>query len=91
VRPASRRRPCAAGAPGPSVVGMRIRVIDAFTDRPFAGNPAAVCVLDGPGWPDAGWMQQVALAHQSQTPQAGTGPLACTSAAKAQAGSRSVA
>ena len=61
MRPASRRRPCAAGAPGPSVVGMRIRVIDAFTDRPFAGNPAAVCVLDGPGWPDAGWMQQVAL------------------------------
>jgi PhzF family phenazine biosynthesis protein len=22
--------------------------VDAFTDRPFAGNPAAVCVLDGP-------------------------------------------
>ncbi len=39
---------------------MRIRVIDAFTDRPFAGNPAAVCLLDGPGWPSAGWMQQVA-------------------------------
>ena len=39
---------------------MRIRVIDAFTDRPFAGNPAAVCVLDGPGWPDEAWMQQVA-------------------------------
>ena len=26
---------------------MRIRIIDAFTDRPFAGNPAAVCLLDG--------------------------------------------
>ncbi|MBA3906572.1 MAG: PhzF family phenazine biosynthesis protein [Pseudonocardiales bacterium] len=39
---------------------MRIRVIDAFTDRPFAGNPAAVCLLDGPAWPDATWMQQVA-------------------------------
>lgn len=39
---------------------MRIRVIDAFTDRPFAGNPAAVCVLDGPDWPDADWMQRVA-------------------------------
>src|SRR6266498_3885517 len=25
---------------------MRIWVIDAFTDRPFAGNPAAVCLLD---------------------------------------------
>jgi PhzF family phenazine biosynthesis protein len=39
---------------------MRIRIIDAFTDRPFAGNPAAVCLLDGPDWPSAGWMQQVA-------------------------------
>ncbi|HEX6404019.1 MAG TPA: PhzF family phenazine biosynthesis protein [Pseudonocardiaceae bacterium] len=39
---------------------MRIRVIDAFTDRPFTGNPAAVCLLDGDAWPDAGWMQQVA-------------------------------
>ena len=39
---------------------MRIRIIDAFTDRPFAGNPAAVCLLDGPDWPAAGWMQQVA-------------------------------
>lgn len=32
--------------------------VDAFTNRPFAGNPAAVCLLDGPA-PDA-WMQQVA-------------------------------
>lgn len=32
--------------------------IDAFTDRPFAGNPAAVALLDGPA--DAGWMQAVA-------------------------------
>lgn len=39
---------------------MRIRVIDAFTDRPFAGNPAAVCVLDANGWPPEQWMQQVA-------------------------------
>ncbi len=39
---------------------MRLRVIDAFTERPFAGNPAAVCLLDGPEWPDAAWMQQVA-------------------------------
>jgi PhzF family phenazine biosynthesis protein len=35
-----------------------ITTVDAFTDRPFAGNPAAVCVLDGPA-PDA-WMQLVA-------------------------------
>ena len=40
---------------------MRIRIIDAFTDRPFAGNPAAVCLLDEPDtWPDDAWMQQVA-------------------------------
>ena len=32
--------------------------VDAFTDTPFAGNPAAVCLLDGPG-PEA-WMQLVA-------------------------------
>src|SRR6476661_5047012 len=55
-----RKRPCAAAVASPSVIGMRIRVIDAFTDRPFAGNPAAVCLLDGPDWPDAAWMQQVA-------------------------------
>lgn len=28
--------------------------------KPFAGNPAAVCVLDGPDWPDPAWMQRVA-------------------------------
>jgi PhzF family phenazine biosynthesis protein len=32
--------------------------IDAFTDRPFAGNPAAVCLLDDER--DAAWMQAVA-------------------------------
>ena len=32
--------------------------IDAFTDRPFDGNPAAVCLLPAPR--DADWMQQVA-------------------------------
>jgi len=39
---------------------MRIRIIDAFTDRAFAGNPAAVCLLDADTWPDENWMQQVA-------------------------------
>jgi PhzF family phenazine biosynthesis protein len=39
---------------------MRIRIIDAFTDRPFAGNPAAVCLLDAAAWPEAAWMQQLA-------------------------------
>lgn len=32
--------------------------VDAFTDRPFGGNPAAVLVLPGPT--DAAWMQSVA-------------------------------
>jgi PhzF family phenazine biosynthesis protein len=32
--------------------------IDAFTDRPFAGNPAAVCILTEPQ--DEEWMQAVA-------------------------------
>ncbi|MCU1484609.1 MAG: hypothetical protein JWN67_1355 [Actinomycetia bacterium] len=32
--------------------------IDAFTDRPFAGNPAAVALLDAPAEP--AWMQSVA-------------------------------
>lgn len=32
--------------------------IDAFTDRAFAGNPAAVCLLDDER--EAGWMQAVA-------------------------------
>ena len=32
--------------------------VDAFTDRPFAGNPAAVCLLDAVA--DEAWMQAVA-------------------------------
>jgi PhzF family phenazine biosynthesis protein len=32
--------------------------VDAFTDRPFAGNPAAVCTL--PCWKEDGWLQAVA-------------------------------
>ena len=32
--------------------------VDSFTDRPFAGNPAGVCVMRGPG--DESWMQAVA-------------------------------
>ena len=32
--------------------------VDAFTDTPFAGNPAAVCLLDGPA--DEAWMQALA-------------------------------
>ncbi|MEA3439975.1 MAG: PhzF family phenazine biosynthesis protein [Chloroflexota bacterium] len=32
--------------------------VDAFTDQPFQGNPAAVCILPEPG--DETWMQSVA-------------------------------
>ncbi|MEU4090449.1 PhzF family phenazine biosynthesis protein [Streptomyces aureus] len=38
---------------------MRIRIVDAFTDRPFAGNPAGVLLLDS--FPDDAWLQNVAL------------------------------
>jgi PhzF family phenazine biosynthesis protein len=39
-------------------MGLPLIHVDAFTDTPFAGNPAAVCLLDGPREP--GWMQAVA-------------------------------
>jgi predicted PhzF superfamily epimerase YddE/YHI9 len=39
-------------------MSIRIVTVDAFTDRPFAGNPAAVCVLADPR-PDQ-WMRDVA-------------------------------
>ncbi len=39
-------------------MGQVVVQVDAFTDQPFAGNPAAVCVLAGPA--DEGWMQRVA-------------------------------
>jgi PhzF family phenazine biosynthesis protein len=38
---------------------MRIRIVDAFTDRAFAGNPAGVLVLEG-SFPAEEWMQSVA-------------------------------
>jgi PhzF family phenazine biosynthesis protein len=37
---------------------MKLFVADAFSERPFAGNPAAVCLLEQPH--PADWMQQVA-------------------------------
>jgi PhzF family phenazine biosynthesis protein len=40
------------------VKSIRFLQIDAFTDRPFAGNPAAVCLLDNEA--DEVWMQKVA-------------------------------
>lgn len=37
---------------------MELRVVDAFTDRPFAGNPAAVAILER--FPDDDLMQKIA-------------------------------
>ncbi len=37
---------------------MELFIVDAFTPRPFGGNPAAVCLLDRPR--DDGWMQALA-------------------------------
>ncbi len=39
-------------------MGLRIVQVDAFTSRPFSGNPAGVCVLPEPR--DEQWMQAVA-------------------------------
>ena len=39
-------------------MGQEVIQVDSFTDRPFAGNPAVVCLLDGPA--EERWMQQVA-------------------------------
>src|SRR5262245_15376323 len=44
--------------PGLKTMPIRIVQVDAFTNRPFAGNPAAVCVLEGPK-PDE-WLRDVA-------------------------------
>jgi PhzF family phenazine biosynthesis protein len=38
---------------------MRIRIVDAFAEQPFAGNPAGVVLLDR--FPEDGWMQSVAM------------------------------
>ena len=35
-------------------MGLKIVHVDAFTDTPFAGNPAAVCIL--PTVQDERWM-----------------------------------
>ena len=40
-------------------MAQRFTQIDAFTDHPFTGNPAAVCLLASAR--DARWMQQIAL------------------------------
>jgi PhzF family phenazine biosynthesis protein len=37
---------------------MKQYIVDAFTNKIFSGNPAAVCVMDA--WPDEKWMMQLA-------------------------------
>jgi len=39
-------------------VSHTLHLIDAFTSRPFTGNPAAVCILEAPA--DEPWMKLVA-------------------------------
>jgi PhzF family phenazine biosynthesis protein len=39
-------------------MGLQITQVDAFADKPFAGNPAAVCILEQAR--DEGWMQLLA-------------------------------
>jgi PhzF family phenazine biosynthesis protein len=39
---------------------MHLRIVDAFTDRPFTGNPAGVLLLDD-AFPDDTWLQNVAM------------------------------
>ncbi len=62
-------------------LGPRVPIVqvDAFTDAPFSGNPAAVCVLDAPR--DEHWMQHVAaemnLAETAYPTQAGRWVLDC--------------
>ncbi len=38
---------------------MKQYIVDAFTDKVFSGNQAAVCVLDE--WPDDDLMQSIAI------------------------------
>ena len=41
-----------------TLMGLKIIQVDAFTDKPYTGNPAAVCILPKPA--DERWMQNVA-------------------------------
>ena len=38
---------------------MKQYIVDAFTDKPFSGNPAAVCVMKS--WPSEGSMMKLAM------------------------------
>lgn len=49
------------------MAGVRLRTVDAFTDRPFSGNPAAVLLLDEA--PPDEWM--AAVARETSVPDTG--------------------
>jgi len=53
--------------------------VDAFTDRPFAGNPAAVCLLDAP-LPVATMQAIAAEMNLSETPFVDRSPAAAVGA-----------
>ena len=38
---------------------MKQYIVDAFTDKPFSGNPAAICVMDE--WPSEDFMMNLAM------------------------------
>ena len=46
-----------------TTMSIELLQVDAFADRPFAGNPAAVCFLEQPA--DEQWMQAVAAEMRS--------------------------
>lgn len=51
---------------------MRICIVDAFTDRPFAGNPAGVVLLESDAFPPDAWLQNVAAeVNLSETARTG--------------------
>ena len=59
IGPLNRNWPWSVGLGMAQHQGMRIRIVDAFTDRPFAGNPAGVLILDA--FPDDERLQKIAL------------------------------
>ena len=49
----------------PEAAATPLWIVDAFTDRAFAGNPAAVVLLPPGAWPHESWMQAVAAEIQA--------------------------
>lgn len=41
------------------ICGMKQYIVDAFTNKPFQGNPAAVCVMET--WPSEEFMMKLAM------------------------------